>query len=113
MKDVLSRMEFSDLTYPLINNADVMLVTKGDAARDGLIKQVASPVRWEESIRLMLEMGVDTFVEVGPGKVLCGLVRRIERGLTCFNSEDVESFQETTAALKGMMESSGKEQRGN
>jgi [acyl-carrier-protein] S-malonyltransferase len=102
MRDVLDKIGFNDLDFPLINNADVSLVTNAVAAREGLIKQIVSPVRWEESIRKMLEMGVDIFVELGPGKVLCGLVKRIDRGVNCLNAEDRESLTAMSSELKSL-----------
>ena len=101
MRDVLAGIGFSDLEIPLINNADVEAVESAEAARGGLIKQVVSTVRWEETVRAMLEMGVDTFVEVGPGKVLSGLVRRVDRQANCLITEDVESLGAAIAELQG------------
>jgi len=100
MVDVLGEIRFSDLKFPLINNADVEEISAGDAAREGLIKQIVSPVRWEETILRMKKMGVDTFVELGPGKVLCGLVKRIVKRVKCLNAEDGESLQNTLAELR-------------
>ena len=101
MRDVLAGVTFNDPAIPLINNADVEVVTTADAARNGLIKQVVSAVRWEETIRKMLEMGVDTFVEVGPGKVLSGLVKRVDRQVNNLITEDLESLGAAIAVLKG------------
>jgi [acyl-carrier-protein] S-malonyltransferase len=64
-----------------------------------LIRQVTAPVRWLESIELLIAEGVDTFVEVGPGKVLTGLMRQINRNVKCFNIEDVDSLRTTAAGL--------------
>ncbi|MCA1592248.1 MAG: ACP S-malonyltransferase, partial [Acidobacteria bacterium] len=72
----LDRTEFSDLRVPLVTNVDAAIVRKGAEARSALIRQVSSPVRWRESVELLTHEGVTTFVEVGPGKVLCGLVRQ-------------------------------------
>jgi [acyl-carrier-protein] S-malonyltransferase len=89
----LEKIEFHDLRLPLITNVDGAAITKGEAARDALIRQVSSPVRWLESMRLLIQEGVKTFVEVGPGKVLCGLMRQIERDANCLSSGDAESFE--------------------
>ncbi|HXK59746.1 MAG TPA: ACP S-malonyltransferase [Acidobacteriota bacterium] len=75
----LSRIQFCDLKVPLVNNVDAHLVRTGDQARDGLIRQVSSAVRWVEDVEHLIRLGVTHFVEVGPGKVLSGLVRRIAR----------------------------------
>ncbi len=90
---------FSDLNVPLVTNVDAELITRGDEARDALLRQVTAPVRWSESIRLLLDKGVTTFVEVGPGKVLSGLVRQTSRQCQILNVEDVQSLDATAAAL--------------
>ena len=72
---------FSDLKFPLITNVDAEAITTGEEARDALIRQVTNPVRWLESIRDMIDNGVTVFVEVGPGKVLTGLLRQIDRSV--------------------------------
>ena len=84
----LAQLKFQDLSVPLVTNADAAIISDGERARASLIKQVSSPVRWLESIELLIRKGVDTFVEVGPGKVLSGLVRQISRDVRCFNVED-------------------------
>ena len=66
---------------------------------DALLRQVASPVRWSESIKLLLDEGVTRFIEVGPGKVLSGLVRQINRQCQILNVEDVQSLNATVTAL--------------
>ncbi len=67
---------------------DAEAITSGDEAREALIRQVTLPVRWLDSVREMIESGVTIFVEVGPGKVLAGLLRQIDRSVRCFNVED-------------------------
>jgi len=84
----LNNVEFNDLEMPLVTNAAAALIEKGEEARAALIKQVSSPVRWLESIQLLIGKGVNTFVEVGPGKVLSGLIRQINRDVQCLNVED-------------------------
>ena len=84
----LANVEFHELKTPVVTNADVAVVTHGDKARAALIKQVSSPVRWLESIELLIGKGADTFVEVGPGKVLSGLLRQINRDVRSVNVED-------------------------
>ncbi len=96
---VLDDIEFSDLTVPLVTNVDAAVITRGDEARDGLLRQVASPVRWSESVSRLIDEGVTRFVEVGPGKVLSGLVRNISREREIFNVEDGESLDAVAAAL--------------
>ena len=93
----LADTAFSDLTVPLINNVDAQLVTKGEEARAGLVRQVSSPVRWTESVELMLAQGVETFIEVGPGKVLIGLVKGMSKAVTLLNVEHTDTLNEVIA----------------
>jgi [acyl-carrier-protein] S-malonyltransferase len=95
----LRATQFHDLRIPLVNNADAEITTSGDEAREGLIRQVTLPVRWEESIRELIDQGVNTFVEVGPGRVLTGLLRQIERSVHVFNVEDEKSLRLTLEKL--------------
>jgi [acyl-carrier-protein] S-malonyltransferase len=90
---------FHSLRVPLVNNADAELTTSGDEARESLIRQVTLPVRWEESVRELIDQGVNTFVEVGPGRVLTGLLRQIERSIHVFNVEDEKSLRLTLERL--------------
>lgn len=89
----LAGAPFSDLRCPLVNNVDADSVQNADEARAGLVRQVSGAVRWEQCMREMVEMGVSTFVEVGPGRVLSGLLRQIERSVHCFNVEDEKSLR--------------------
>ena len=95
----LRATQFHNLRIPLVNNADAEITTDGDEAREGLIRQVTLPVRWEESIRELIDQGVNTFVEVGPGRVLTGLLRQIERSVHVFNVEDEKSLRSTLEKL--------------
>ncbi|MFN0119172.1 MAG: ACP S-malonyltransferase [Blastocatellia bacterium] len=93
----LEQTAFRDMTIPLINNADAREISSGAEARDGLIRQISSPVRWSDSVALMLSRGVTTFIEAGPGKVLCGLVKSISREPALLNVENKASLEETLA----------------
>jgi [acyl-carrier-protein] S-malonyltransferase len=95
----LARLSFADPHPALVNNADARLVTKGEECRAGLVRQVSSPVRWQESIELLVREGVDTFVEVGPGTVLAGLVKKTAKQARVLGVSDPESLQ---AALAGL-----------
>jgi [acyl-carrier-protein] S-malonyltransferase len=95
----LDGIEFDDLAVPLVTNVDAAIISQGAAARDALVRQVSSPVRWLESMELLIKEGVDTFVEVGPGKVLTGLMRQISREVKCFNVEDAASLKSAAANL--------------
>lgn len=96
---VFTETVFSDLKVPLVTNVDAEVTTSGARARDSLLRQVASPVRWSASITRLLDEGVTRFVEVGPGKVLSGLVRQISRQCQIMNVEDMQSLDATTVAL--------------
>jgi [acyl-carrier-protein] S-malonyltransferase len=96
----LEKIEFHDLRLPLITNVDAAAITKGEDARDALVRQVSSPVRWLESMQLLIQEGIETFVEVGPGKVLCGLMRQIEREANCLNAGDAESLEKAVTGDK-------------
>jgi len=91
----LRAINFSALKIPLITNVDAEAITTGDEAREALIRQVTSPVRWLDSVHEMIESGVTIFVEVGPGKVLSGLMRQIDRSVRSLNVEDAASLQAT------------------
>ncbi len=96
---VLTALEFRDLTVPVYHNVDGLPVRTGDEVRDGLIRQVDSPVLWSETIRQMRHDGFDTFVEVGAGNVLSGLVRRIDREASCYQAGTVESIEKVLGEL--------------
>ena len=91
----LRAAKFNDLRFPLVTNVDAEAITSGDEAREALIRQVTSPVRWLDSMHELIESGVTIFVEVGPGKVLSGLMRQIDRSVRCYNVEDEASLQAT------------------
>jgi [acyl-carrier-protein] S-malonyltransferase len=95
----LEQLSFGHLSGPLVTNVDAAVISKGSEARESLVRQVSSPVRWLESMEFLLAAGVDTFVEVGPGKVLSGLMRQISRAAKCFNVEDAASLKSAAAGL--------------
>lgn len=89
----LNNVSFQDATIPVYANVTANPVTNKDEMKQLLIQQLYSPVRFEQSINHMIEAGIDAFVEVGTGKVLCGLVRKIDRKVKTFAVEDVESLE--------------------
>jgi [acyl-carrier-protein] S-malonyltransferase len=95
----LDAVEFKDPEVPLVSNADARVVKDGAAARDGLKRQVTAPVRWEESMRVLRSEGAEVFVEVGPGKVLSGLMRQIDRQAECLRVDDGATLSEVVARL--------------
>jgi [acyl-carrier-protein] S-malonyltransferase len=100
LQPVLATATFSDLQTPLVTNVDAEIITSGDAARAALFRQVASPVRWSDSVKCLLDAGVETFIEVGTGKVLSGLVRSISRESKILNVENLQSLEATVSALQ-------------
>jgi len=89
----LRAVSFSAPKIPLITNVDAESIATGDEAREALIRQVTAPVRWLDSIHEMIESGVTIFVEVGPGKVLSGLMRQIDRSVRSLNVEGAPSLR--------------------
>ena len=96
----LMRMDFDDLRFPLVTNVDAEYISTGLAARTSLVRQVCSPVLWEDCIHAMIDRGIDTFVEVGPGRVLSSLVKQIDRSRRILNVEDEKSLAATMEALR-------------
>lgn len=97
---VLDRVAFGDPVIPVYTNVDAAPVRAAGDARAALVRQVASPVRWDEEVERMLADGIDTFVEFGPGKVLAGLIRRIRKDARVHSVSDAESLDATLAALE-------------
>jgi [acyl-carrier-protein] S-malonyltransferase len=97
----LQKIHFDKLRVPLVTNVDADTIETGEQAREALVRQVTAAVHWEESVRLLIEEGVNTFVEVGPGKVLTGLLRQIERSVATLNVEDETSLLKTVEKIAG------------
>jgi [acyl-carrier-protein] S-malonyltransferase len=95
----LQNVNFSEFKTPLVANVSGKVVKSSADIKETLIRQVSSPVLWEASVRFMLEQGVDTFVEIGPGKVLSGFVKKISKDARTFNIEDLASLQKTIGEL--------------
>ncbi len=93
LTDVLKTVPFNEAAFPLVCNVDAKIVADGVVERDALIRQVTAPVRWVESMQLLIAEGVTRFYEVGPGKVLTGLLRQIDRSQKCSNIEDSASLR--------------------
>jgi [acyl-carrier-protein] S-malonyltransferase len=95
----IDQWRFSDLRCPLITNTDAAPIRTASEARSALKRQVTRPVRWQESIQRLLDEGVRTFVEIGPGKVLLGLIRSMDKSATMLNAEDEKSLDNALNAL--------------
>ena len=95
----LEKIEFSDIKIPLVANVTADTVRSSSDIRGLLARQVSSPVLWEDSIRLMVDQGVDTFIEIGPGKVLSGFIKKINKEARSFNIEDLASLEKTLGEI--------------
>jgi [acyl-carrier-protein] S-malonyltransferase len=95
----LNKLNLQKPVYPVACNVDADLVTDSLRARDTLVRQVTGSVRWEECMRLLIAQGVQTFIEIGAGKVLCGLMRQIDRSKICFNVGDEASLAKAAESL--------------
>lgn len=106
LKKELKKVEFKELNVPLVCNVEGKFVQDKSEIIPLLVRQIESSVRWEDSIKLMLENGVDTFIEVGPGRVLSGFVRDIsktlEKRVNIFNVEDLKSLEKTLEGMKSI-----------
>jgi [acyl-carrier-protein] S-malonyltransferase len=96
---LLQDISFADASVPVAVNADAALVSDGNKLRDALVRQVTGSVRWVECMRLLIAQQPVHFIEVGPGKVLSGLMRQIDRSQSCLNVQDEASLEKTMAGL--------------
>jgi [acyl-carrier-protein] S-malonyltransferase len=95
----LQSLRFQKSGVPIVCNVDAALIEDADRGRDALVRQVTGAVQWAPSMRLLIDKGIQTFVEVGPGKVLCGLMRQIDRSKACGNVGDDASLLKTLEQL--------------
>ncbi|WP_026701026.1 ACP S-malonyltransferase [Salibacterium aidingense] len=101
LESVLEPVPFSKAATPVLSNVNAQEETDPDVLKRQVIQQVTSPVYWEDTIRRLLELGVTTFVEIGPGNVLSGLVRRVQRrGVSVFSAQDPASIEKTAEGIK-------------
>lgn len=98
----LDKVEIRDAKIPVVANVSGEIVTEAAAIKASLVKQAASPVKWEDCVATMVGVGADIFVEAGPGKTLCGFNKRINRKLKSVNVENMRSLQKTLDDLKGV-----------
>ena len=101
LADDLGALQFSISKFPVATNVDAKLIQDGEQARDALIRQVTGAVQWVGCTQTLIAAGVQTFIEVGPGKVLTGLLRQIDRSKTGLNVENEESLGKTLSAMRG------------
>lgn len=95
----LENIVFNDFEIPVVANVTADVVRSHGEIKELLARQVSSPVLWEDSIRFMLDRGVDTFIEIGPGKVLSGFVKKIDKEARSYNIEDLASLEKTLAEI--------------
>lgn len=96
----LENVEIGEMNIPVVTNVTADYVQSSDDIKPLLVKQVSSSVRWEDSIRRMIADGVDTFVEVGPGKALSGFIKKLDKEVAIYNVEDMASLEKTLEGLK-------------
>ena len=95
----LDLTDFLDLSFPVINNIEAKPIIKGSDARESLIKQVCSPVRWSETMQCIIDHEIDSLVELGSGNVLSGLMKRYNKNINCYQVGDRETLSKTLNAL--------------
>lgn len=100
LADDLNALSFQKPGVPVVCNVDAAIVDDAASSKDALVQQVTGSVKWEQSVRLLIARGVETFVEVGPGKVLCGLMRQIDRSKAATNVGDEASLQKALGQLQ-------------
>ena len=96
----LEATEFYDLSFPVINNIEAKPIVKGNHARESLVKQVCSPVRWCETMQYIVDQKIDSVIELGSGKVLSGLMKRYNKTINCYQVGDRETLANLLTALK-------------
>jgi [acyl-carrier-protein] S-malonyltransferase len=100
LAELLDTIELRTPEVPVVNNADAMFLTSVERIKTSLVNQLNRPLLWEDSIRNMVETGIDTIIEVGPGKVLTGLIKRIEPSVKLLRVEDTASLNKTLEELR-------------
>jgi len=97
---LLENINFNTPQIPVVNNVDVVIETSSDAIKTALIKQLYSPVRWSETINKLANDGIENIVEAGPGKVLQGLIKRIDKSITCISVNNSDSMANALEVFK-------------
>ena len=96
----LDKMQLNDMQIPVITNLTAEVVEDKSEVKDILTKQVMSPVKWEQSVKKMIELGVDTFIELGPGKTLSSFVKKISRDVAVYNVEDLKTLEKLVGGIE-------------
>ena len=100
LSEVLEKISLQEIKIPYVSNVTAQMVTEREQVKELLVRQVSSPVRWQQCVETMIENGVDTFVEIGPGRTLSGFMRKINRNVTVMNIQTVEDFLKVTEKLR-------------
>ena len=100
-KEVLNNIKIQEAEIPVISNVTANVITSADEIKIKLIEQLYSPVLWQDTVTTLLDSDVDTFIEIGPGKVLSGLVKKVNRRITTYSISDEESLLSTIESIKG------------
>ncbi|MDO8282599.1 MAG: ACP S-malonyltransferase [Thermodesulfovibrionia bacterium] len=99
LSELLNTLEFQMPQIPIINNADAKILNDPAEIKDSLVRQLNSPLLWEDTVKLMVENGVDTIIEVGPKNVLTGLIKRIDKDVKTLNAGDAKGIEEAIGIL--------------
>jgi [acyl-carrier-protein] S-malonyltransferase len=100
LAELLDTIEFKTPAIPVVNNADARFLSTVEDIKSSLVRQLSSPLLWEDSVKAMKDSGINTFIEAGPGKVLSGLIKRIVSDVKILNIEDMKSLENTLSALQ-------------
>ena len=100
ISELLESIDIQSPAIPIVNNADAAFLEEAGEIRGSLVRQLSSPLLWEDSIKLMVKNGVDTFIEVGPKKVLGGLIKRIDGNVKILNVEDTKTLEKTLSEIE-------------
>ncbi|MCQ1528036.1 ACP S-malonyltransferase [Lutispora thermophila] len=104
LSEELSKVVFNEMDIPVVSNVNAQVIKDKYEIKKLLIEQVSTSVLWEDSIRNMIEKGVDTFIEVGPGKSLSAFVKKIDKSVCVYNVEDLESLDKTIESIRERLE---------
>lgn len=97
----LRSFNFNDSKIPIVSNVDAVEVKEAEAILNAFVRQLYSPVRWQDCVKYMISKGVNTFIEIGPGKVLSGLIRRIDSSVKIYNIENLEDLNNVKKEVSG------------
>ncbi len=104
LSNLLEEISFANPAVPVVNNADAMILTDGEELKKSLVRQLSRPLLWEDSVRAITGTGIKLFVEAGPGKVLSGLIKRIDAFSVVLNVEDISSLKHALQSIKAQIQ---------